>query len=154
MKKPKLDTHRSQCHASFTCIDCSTTFDGPAQYKSHTQCISEAEKYQKGLYKGPKSVRLHSQSRFRSIKHSQTYSSRMAAKTDGKITGITTVTTREAAHRSTVGQWVRIHQAGEAGPAGVEDYLGMKRLELMALPWALRFGCRQSLQYQSRPKRT
>ncbi|PCH36058.1 hypothetical protein WOLCODRAFT_91821 [Wolfiporia cocos MD-104 SS10] len=52
VKKPKLDVHRSQCNSSFTCIDCMTTFSGPAQYKAHTQCISEAEKYQKGLYKG------------------------------------------------------------------------------------------------------
>ncbi|OBZ70798.1 hypothetical protein A0H81_09245 [Grifola frondosa] len=54
VKKPQLDKHRMKCHASFTCIDCSTIFNGPAEYKSHTQCISEAEKYQKGLYKGPK----------------------------------------------------------------------------------------------------
>jgi cell growth-regulating nucleolar protein len=57
VKKPKLDIHRGRCHASFTCIDCSTTFDGPAQYKGHTSCITEAEKYQKSLYKGPKTVR-------------------------------------------------------------------------------------------------
>ncbi|KAG8811303.1 hypothetical protein FRC17_002532 [Serendipita sp. 399] len=29
-----------------------TTFAGPEQYKSHTQCVSEAQKYEKGLYKG------------------------------------------------------------------------------------------------------
>ena len=58
VKKPKLDNHRYQCQSSFTCIDCSTTFDGPAEYKGHTQCISEAEKYQKGLYKGAKGVRF------------------------------------------------------------------------------------------------
>ncbi|KAH9944696.1 hypothetical protein B0H21DRAFT_779438 [Amylocystis lapponica] len=57
VKKPKLDKHRGMCNASFTCIDCSTTFAGPAEYKGHTQCISEAEKYQKGLYKGPKADR-------------------------------------------------------------------------------------------------
>ncbi|ETW81090.1 hypothetical protein HETIRDRAFT_410215, partial [Heterobasidion irregulare TC 32-1] len=54
VKKPKLDQHHSRCFSSFTCIDCSTTFAGPAQYKGHTTCISEAEKYQKSLYKGPK----------------------------------------------------------------------------------------------------
>ncbi|KAI0633218.1 hypothetical protein C8Q77DRAFT_771735 [Trametes polyzona] len=54
VKKPKLDKHRMSCQSSFTCLDCSTTFAGPAQYKGHTTCISEAEKYQKGLYKGPK----------------------------------------------------------------------------------------------------
>ncbi|KAI9497428.1 LYAR-type C2HC zinc finger-domain-containing protein [Zychaea mexicana] len=50
VKKPKLDQHRNRCHATFTCIDCSTTFQGTA-YKAHTSCISEAEKYQKSLYK-------------------------------------------------------------------------------------------------------
>ena len=56
VKKPKLDNHRGQCHSTFTCIDCTKTFNGPAEYKSHTSCISEAEKYQKSLYKGPKGV--------------------------------------------------------------------------------------------------
>lgn len=56
VKKPKLDTHYQRCHASVTCVDCSTTFGGPKEWKNHTQCISEAEKYQKGLYKGKKSV--------------------------------------------------------------------------------------------------
>ena len=37
--------------AYFTCIDCSTTFQG-TDYRKHTSCISEAEKYEKGLYKG------------------------------------------------------------------------------------------------------
>lgn len=53
--KKKLDVHRQRCYgAYFTCIDCSTTFNG-TDYKSHTQCISEAEKYEKALYKGKKS---------------------------------------------------------------------------------------------------
>ncbi|KAI9442545.1 hypothetical protein H4582DRAFT_1929098 [Lactarius indigo] len=54
VKKPKLDRHYDQCRASFTCIDCSATFAGPSQWKGHTSCITEAEKYQKSLYKGPK----------------------------------------------------------------------------------------------------
>jgi len=54
VKKPKLDQHRTRCHGGFDCIDCSTTFNSPAEYKGHTSCISEAEKYQKGLYKGPR----------------------------------------------------------------------------------------------------
>ncbi|KAH9058791.1 hypothetical protein EDB87DRAFT_1563747, partial [Lactarius vividus] len=56
VKKPKLDRHYDQCRASFTCIDCSATFAGPSQWKGHTSCITEAEKYQKSLYKGPKRV--------------------------------------------------------------------------------------------------
>nr|XP_018263833.1 uncharacterized protein I303_03706 [Kwoniella dejecticola CBS 10117]OBR85991.1 hypothetical protein I303_03706 [Kwoniella dejecticola CBS 10117] len=35
-------------------IDCSTTFRNPGEYKSHTSCVTEAEKYQGALYKGPK----------------------------------------------------------------------------------------------------
>ena len=54
MKKPKLDQHRLRCQSSFTCIDCSTTFAGPHEYKAHTSCVSEAQKYEKSLYKGPK----------------------------------------------------------------------------------------------------
>ncbi|KAJ2960021.1 hypothetical protein NQZ79_g4635 [Umbelopsis isabellina] len=46
VKKPKLDQHRQRCWATFTCIDCSTTFQNQ-DYKSHTSCISEAEKYEK-----------------------------------------------------------------------------------------------------------
>ncbi|OCF35456.1 hypothetical protein I317_04972 [Kwoniella heveanensis CBS 569] len=54
VKKPKLDQHRSRCHSSFTCLDCSTTFRNPSEYKGHTTCVSEAEKYQGALYRGPK----------------------------------------------------------------------------------------------------
>ncbi|BFZ63388.1 hypothetical protein YB2330_004510 [Saitoella coloradoensis] len=55
VKKPKLDQHRSRCHgAYFTCVDCNTTFNGPSEYKSHTSCVSEAQRYQKALYKPTK----------------------------------------------------------------------------------------------------
>ncbi len=36
-----------------TCIDCGTSFYDRS-FKQHTQCISEAEKYQGALYKGKK----------------------------------------------------------------------------------------------------
>lgn len=50
--KKKLDQHAQRCRgAYFTCIDCTTTFQG-TDYRKHTSCISEAEKYEKGLYKG------------------------------------------------------------------------------------------------------
>lgn len=52
LTKPKLDKHRDMCHSSFDCIDCSKRFESPADYKGHTSCISEAEKYQKTLYNG------------------------------------------------------------------------------------------------------
>lgn len=52
--KKKLQQHQRQCRdAYFTCIDCSTTFYGN-DHQKHTSCISEAEKYEKSLYKGPK----------------------------------------------------------------------------------------------------
>ncbi|KAJ1982721.1 hypothetical protein H4R34_001596 [Dimargaris verticillata] len=51
LKKPKLDQHRQRCRsAQFCCIDCSREFYG-TEYRQHTSCISEAEKYQKALYK-------------------------------------------------------------------------------------------------------
>ncbi|GAV26806.1 hypothetical protein PMKS-000262 [Pichia membranifaciens] len=52
--KKKLQQHQRSCHgAYFTCIDCSTTFYGN-DHQKHTSCISEAEKYEKALYKGKK----------------------------------------------------------------------------------------------------
>lgn len=52
--KKKLDQHVGRCYgAYFSCIDCSTTFSG-TDYRNHTACISEAEKYEKALYKGKK----------------------------------------------------------------------------------------------------
>ena len=54
MKKPKLDQHSARCHGGFDCIDCSKTFNSAGEWKGHTSCVSEAEKYQKSLYKGPK----------------------------------------------------------------------------------------------------
>ncbi|KAL2916321.1 hypothetical protein HK105_204077 [Polyrhizophydium stewartii] len=54
IKKPKLDQHFYRCpDAYFSCVDCSTTFQG-TEYRDHKSCISEAEKYQKSLYKAPK----------------------------------------------------------------------------------------------------
>ncbi|KAF8608515.1 hypothetical protein BDV93DRAFT_433973, partial [Ceratobasidium sp. AG-I] len=60
VKKPKLDNHSSKCHASFTCIDCSKTFAGPAQWKSHTSCMSEEQKYHKSVYQEPRVSKMHS----------------------------------------------------------------------------------------------
>lgn len=55
--KKKLDQHAQRCRgAYFTCIDCSTTFGG-TDYRNHTLCISEAEKYEKALYKGKKNAK-------------------------------------------------------------------------------------------------
>ncbi|KAH8077936.1 putative nucleolus protein [Filobasidium floriforme] len=56
VKKPALDKHRNRCWGTFTCLDCSTTFAN-TDYKNHTSCISEAEKYEKTLYKGGKGAK-------------------------------------------------------------------------------------------------
>ncbi|KAF2663120.1 hypothetical protein BT63DRAFT_461638 [Microthyrium microscopicum] len=54
LTKKKLDSHRGQCRgASFTCIDCMVHFHA-TEYRSHTSCISEAQKYQGALYKEKK----------------------------------------------------------------------------------------------------
>ncbi|KAL8370702.1 hypothetical protein RB595_000864 [Gaeumannomyces hyphopodioides] len=54
MTKKKLDPHRNRCRgATFTCIDCMTHFYG-VDYRSHTSCISEEQKYQGALYKPKK----------------------------------------------------------------------------------------------------
>ncbi|TAQ85196.1 hypothetical protein B7494_g6486 [Chlorociboria aeruginascens] len=52
--KKKLDPHRNQCRdASFSCLDCMVHFEG-TDYRSHTSCISEAQKYQGALYRPDK----------------------------------------------------------------------------------------------------
>lgn len=51
LTKKKLDPHRNQCRgASFTCIDCMVHFQG-TDYRAHTSCMSEAQKYQGALYR-------------------------------------------------------------------------------------------------------
>ncbi|EAR92250.1 LYAR-type C2HC zinc finger protein (macronuclear) [Tetrahymena thermophila SB210] len=46
LKKKQLDKHVFQCRrpAKFICIDCQNTFVGD-EYKQHTQCMTEQEKY-------------------------------------------------------------------------------------------------------------
>ncbi|KAL8670652.1 MAG: hypothetical protein Q9168_004814 [Polycauliona sp. 1 TL-2023] len=51
LTKKKLDQHHRQCRgSSFTCLDCMVHFRG-TDYRSHTSCVSEAQKYQGALYK-------------------------------------------------------------------------------------------------------
>merc|ERR1740121_2549000 len=50
VKKPKLEQHLWRCGScSVTCIDCNKTF-GWDDWQAHTNCISEAQKYQGNLY--------------------------------------------------------------------------------------------------------
>ena len=49
-----MAAHSWQCSSrSFSCIDCSARFSRDS-YSGHSQCVSEAEKYQGKLYKGKK----------------------------------------------------------------------------------------------------
>lgn len=51
LKKNQVDKHCYRCSCpSVTCVDCSVTFYGN-DYAAHVTCISEAEKYEKGLFK-------------------------------------------------------------------------------------------------------
>ena len=56
IKKQKAEQHIRSCRfgcPAFVCVDCMRRFVDDS-YKEHTSCISEAEKYQKSLYKPPK----------------------------------------------------------------------------------------------------
>ena len=61
LKKNQVDKHVHSCRKCYavTCIDCQKSFAGD-DYAEHTSCISEAEKYEKGLYK-PKKEKLNPQ---------------------------------------------------------------------------------------------
>ncbi|KAH8703306.1 hypothetical protein BGW36DRAFT_287703 [Talaromyces proteolyticus] len=51
LTKKKLDPHRGRCRgATFSCIDCMVHFQG-TDYRSHTSCMTEDQKYQGALYK-------------------------------------------------------------------------------------------------------
>lgn len=154
VKKPKLDKHGSMCHSAFTCIDCSKTFQGPAQWKSHTSCISEAEKYQGNLYKGPKGVRLSLCDRylFTHVRTRNKMGDLGAMGTRG------TVDATAMLLRVSINNGVTMGDSKVADPLGASHILVTRQLVLTSLPWVLRFGCRPYLlpQYRSpiRPPRT
>lgn len=58
MKKNKVDAHASRCRRceSVSCVDCSVSFWGD-DYRLHTSCISEAERYEKTGAKPKKTKR-------------------------------------------------------------------------------------------------
>eukprot|EP00438_Fugacium_kawagutii_P021763 Skav204658 [mRNA] locus=scaffold949:203447:205097:+ [translate_table: standard] len=56
VKKPKLKKHLQGCHATHvSCIDCSTVFRWD-EWEKHTNCVSEAQKYQGNLYQAKEST--------------------------------------------------------------------------------------------------
>ena len=51
LKKQKVEQHGYNCASnSVSCIDCNVNFRG-SEFKKHTQCVSEAERYQGHLYR-------------------------------------------------------------------------------------------------------
>ncbi len=55
LKKAQVDSHANRCHSchAVTCVDCNVTFWGD-DYRVHTSCVSEAERYERSVYRGPK----------------------------------------------------------------------------------------------------
>merc|ERR1719470_761795 len=49
LKKQKVEQHPASCRSTVSCIDCNMNFVG-YEYKKHTQCVSEAQRYQGNLY--------------------------------------------------------------------------------------------------------
>lgn len=55
LKKSQVDAHAYRCGscASVSCVDCNVSFWGD-DYRKHTSCLTEAERYEKTVYRGPK----------------------------------------------------------------------------------------------------
>uniref|UniRef100_A0A7S1ZTJ5 Zinc finger C2H2 LYAR-type domain-containing protein n=1 Tax=Ditylum brightwellii TaxID=49249 RepID=A0A7S1ZTJ5_9STRA len=56
LKKNQVDNHVYKCPQgcyAVSCVDCSVSFPGD-DYRKHTSCISEAERYEKTIYRGPR----------------------------------------------------------------------------------------------------
>jgi len=62
VKKNQVDKHVLKCRNCYavTCVDCSQTFYGN-DYINHIICITEAEKYEKTLYKPKINIKLNPQ---------------------------------------------------------------------------------------------
>ena len=54
MKKNQVEKHAMQSRGcvSFSCMDCCKDFT-LSSFKTHTSCVSEAQRYQGALYEGP-----------------------------------------------------------------------------------------------------
>lgn len=60
LKKNQVEKHVLKCKVCYAviCIDCNKVFP-ENEYLKHNTCISEAEKYQKGLFKGKVSLFIY-----------------------------------------------------------------------------------------------
>lgn len=78
LTKKKLDPHRQRCWgANFTCIDCMTHFPG-TEYRSHTSCMTEEQKYQGALYRPKKGKGQQNQNQNQNRNRNQNNSQAMA----------------------------------------------------------------------------
>jgi hypothetical protein len=55
LKKAKAEGHMRGCTGSVSCVDCNKHFDCQS-VRNHTTCVSEEERYQGALYKGPRAA--------------------------------------------------------------------------------------------------
>mmetsp|Transcript_19531 Transcript_19531/g.41030 ORF Transcript_19531/g.41030 Transcript_19531/m.41030 type:complete len:291 (+) Transcript_19531:176-1048(+) len=60
LKKNQVDGHAAKCRDCYavSCVDCSVSFPGD-DYRTHTSCISEAERYEKTVYRGVRKLDQH-----------------------------------------------------------------------------------------------
>ena len=69
LKKNQVEKHGQRCrHCRVTCVDCSRTFT-LAEYVTHTSCVSEAEKYEKSLYKARPNAKANPQEAWMDLIH-------------------------------------------------------------------------------------
>jgi len=57
LKKARVDAHAAKCRQcySVSCVDCSVSFPGD-EYRNHTTCITEAERYEKSIFRGTRKL--------------------------------------------------------------------------------------------------
>ena len=55
LKKAQVDNHAARCRSCYavTCVDCNVTFPDD-EYRTHTSCVSEAERYERTIFRGVK----------------------------------------------------------------------------------------------------
>jgi cell growth-regulating nucleolar protein len=69
LKKNQVEKHGQRCRqCRVTCVDCSRTFT-LGEYGAHTSCVSEAEKYEKSLYKAKPNAKANPQETWMDLIH-------------------------------------------------------------------------------------
>ncbi|RGP62875.1 hypothetical protein FLONG3_10097 [Fusarium longipes] len=102
LTKKKLDPHRNRCRgATFTCIDCMVYFPG-VQYRSHTSCMTEDQKYQGALYKDKKNKKQ---------KHTHTHDNQQHYTQDQAMAAVQTPVNHN--HAATMNHYAYVEDAPE-----------------------------------------